>query len=118
MWTDTGSLPYRAPESFDGLYDERIDVWAVGVLAYEMLTGKLPFREKSYEKLVKAIAQQEIDYSKVEIAPKSATVLKKMLSKSPETRATPREILNLEIFQSDVNCGKVIDSCSTVDDEN
>lgn len=43
MWTNTGTLHYRAPESFGGEYSESIDIWAVGVIAYELLVGKLPF---------------------------------------------------------------------------
>ena len=34
MWTNTGSLHYRAPESFQGVYDGKIDVWATGIIAY------------------------------------------------------------------------------------
>ena len=50
MMTNTGTLHYRAPESFSGeVYDERIDVWAVGITAYELFTGKVPF-EAEYEK--------------------------------------------------------------------
>lgn len=43
LWSDSGSIYYRAPESFKGGYDERIDMWATGVILYEMLTGSLPF---------------------------------------------------------------------------
>ena len=43
LWSNTGSLFYRAPESFRGGYSTEIDVWAVGIIAYEMLIGELPF---------------------------------------------------------------------------
>ena len=43
MWTITGALNYRAPEMFSGGYRETIDIWAVGVLMYKLVTGKTPF---------------------------------------------------------------------------
>lgn len=45
MWTCTGNQFYCAPEVFEGgWYDEKIDVWALGVITYQLLTGKLPFQ--------------------------------------------------------------------------
>lgn len=46
LWSNSGSIYYRAPESLGGGYDERVDMWAVGVIAYEMLAGKVPFFSK------------------------------------------------------------------------
>lgn len=46
MWTCTGNIHYCAPEIFQGGgYNASIDVWAVGVVLYQCLTGCLPFHE-------------------------------------------------------------------------
>ena len=34
MWTNTGTLHYKAPEMFKGQYNELVDMWAVGVMCY------------------------------------------------------------------------------------
>jgi serine/threonine protein kinase len=34
MWTLTGSLHYRAPESFSVGYGEKIDIWSIGIVLY------------------------------------------------------------------------------------
>lgn len=38
-----------APEMFNGIYNEIVDIWATGIIAFEMLVGKLPFKS-SFEK--------------------------------------------------------------------
>lgn len=38
-----GALPYMAPEQLRGQPDASSDIWALGAMAYEMLTGRMPF---------------------------------------------------------------------------
>jgi serine/threonine protein kinase len=38
-----GALPYMAPEQLRGQPDASSDIWALGAMTYEMLTGRLPF---------------------------------------------------------------------------
>jgi MAP/microtubule affinity-regulating kinase len=43
---DAGSLPYMAPEVLSGSDSETtfaLDVWAIGIMFYTMIYGKLPF---------------------------------------------------------------------------
>lgn len=43
-----GSINYLSPEYVQtGEYDHRSDIYAFGIIAYELLTGKLPFKAKS-----------------------------------------------------------------------
>ena len=44
MLTVIGSHYYMAPEVFlGGGYDERVDLWALGVIIYKLVTGSTPF---------------------------------------------------------------------------
>jgi serine/threonine protein kinase len=44
MLTLTGTPFYRAPEMFTGGgYDERVDMWALGVMIFQLVTGSTPF---------------------------------------------------------------------------
>lgn len=37
------------------VYTEKVDIWGAGILAYELLTGKLPFSSLYSDKTVKMI---------------------------------------------------------------
>ena len=61
MWTRTGNINYCAPEIFSGGgYNVGIDVWAVGVVLYQCLTGKLPFYKENIMDSIELITNMEI----------------------------------------------------------
>lgn len=42
-----GTLGYLSPEMLSGqTYDEKVDIWNVGLVFYEFLVGKLPFHSE------------------------------------------------------------------------
>ena len=42
-----GTVHYMAPEVANGRYGKEIDIYALGVMLYEMLTGRVPFEGES-----------------------------------------------------------------------
>ena len=89
LWTKTGSLFYRAPESFSFGYDESVDMWAAGVVLFELLTGKLPFENDSVKDVTDEIKSKSIDYDALSISKQAKRMLKAMLEKNPAQRLTP-----------------------------
>jgi WD40 repeat protein/predicted Ser/Thr protein kinase len=51
----TGTFAYMAPEAFNGKRNEQTDVWSVGIILYQMLTGRLPYDQTDIVSLVGAI---------------------------------------------------------------
>ena len=52
-----------APEVIDGDYDEKCDVWSLGVLLYIMLSGYIPFYGKSKEQKYLNIKSQPLKFN-------------------------------------------------------
>lgn len=46
-----GTPAYMAPEQWDRLNNQSSDIWACGVLLYEMLTGRMPFEDDNQVRL-------------------------------------------------------------------
>jgi len=46
-----GTVHYMAPEMMLGVYDTRVDIWALGILLFELFDKKLPFFPGTFEEL-------------------------------------------------------------------
>lgn len=81
-----GTPSYMAPEAFSGKRSEQTDVWAVGVLLYQMLQGELPFPQEDPPSLMYAILSQEPEALPVNIPQKLRLIVSKTLQKDPGQR--------------------------------
>lgn len=58
-----GTIDYLSPEMIKPReYDEQVDVWALGVLTYELVVGVPPFEENSKEMTYKRILKGDINF--------------------------------------------------------
>jgi serine/threonine protein kinase len=64
MLTLTGTPYYRAPEMFEGGgYDELVDMWALGVTVYKLMSGVTPFESEYHSETIDNIMKAELVFS-------------------------------------------------------
>ncbi len=97
-----GSPKYMAPEQIRGeRVDIRTDVYSLGIIMYEMLTGKVPFeRQTSLNTLMAQVNDkpprlQETN-PKVDVSPEMEDLIMRCMAKNPAERvASMDEVLNV-----------------------
>jgi calcium-dependent protein kinase len=50
-----GTPYYIAPEVLEGHYNEKCDVWSIGVILYILVSGSAPFNDKTDELIMKRV---------------------------------------------------------------
>jgi serine/threonine-protein kinase len=103
--TVIGTPAYMAPETArNGVADARSDIYSVGIIFYEMLTGTIPFDgETAVQIMVKQVSEPVQPPSqrnpRVEITPEAERVIMKALAKKPERRYQSMEELNADLHR-------------------
>lgn len=85
-----GTLQYMAPEQLSGKKsDHRVDIWALGVLFYEMLMGRLPFDKETVAEYLDEVKNSKRSEAIIRLAPLSEsvkTLISHCLQRSPARR--------------------------------
>ena len=108
-----GTLSYVAPEVLlDVPYGKEVDLWALGVITYLMLSGCLPFDDKhSEEAIAKKTVIEPPPYKGIiwkKISNEARDFVGKLLEKDPEKRMNIKEALEHEWFHKYENSNVVM----------
>lgn len=97
------TLWYRPPELLQGIafYGFEVDIWSLGCIIYEMITGQPLFQAENKEKQMELISKLNTQHLESELlmhynAPLSySNIVKKCLNKNPQMRISINEIILL-----------------------
>ena len=88
MWTNTGTLYYRAPEMLSGGYREGVDIWSIGVLLYRLICGKTPFESEYHSQTIKNIREKTVEFPQQfeQYSPELKSFLVKIMERNVDDR--------------------------------
>ncbi|CAD7701182.1 unnamed protein product [Ostreobium quekettii] len=101
MKSRTGTPAYMAPELIMQNYTELADVWSVGMLTYQLLTGRFPYWDDiskcSLKQLWAAIVTKDVDLDRPDLVGSlsegARSFLKMLLVRNPDDRPSAHEAL-------------------------
>ena len=94
-----GTIPYMSPEQLEGRpVDHRSDVFSVGIVLHEMITGERPFKGESSASLITAILRDRpgsVSRLRADVPPALERVILRCLQKDPDRRfQTAKDLRN------------------------
>ena len=97
--TFCGTPEYIAPEMLlKKGHDTRVDIWSIGILMFELLSGYSPFVAKSNQELYQNIKRLKIQWPK-DMPPLAKNLISNILKLNPIDRPSFDEILNHQWFK-------------------
>jgi calcium-dependent protein kinase len=101
MSTVIGTPYYVAPEVLEGSYDEKCDVWGVGVIMFVLLSGTPPFNGKNDDEIMKNVRKGKYEFKHDKwkgVSDEAKNLIDQMLVLDPEDRISATEAIEHEWF--------------------
>ncbi len=94
-----GTAAYMSPEQARGkTLDKRADIWALGCVFYEMLTGRKAFEGETVSDVLAAVLKEKADLDALPpLPPRLRTLLERLLEKDPKLRMRDIGDVRLEL---------------------
>ncbi|NP_001136986.1 Serine/threonine-protein kinase ATG1a [Zea mays] len=115
--TICGSPYYMAPEIWQGKdYDAKSDLWSVGIILFQLVTGKLPFTgSNAFQLHQNVMATDDLNFpSEIEadLCPDCIDLCRRLLHRDPKKRISFEEIFNHKFLATTRKC---YESCHAVE---
>lgn len=117
---------YEAPELGDDEYDEKVDMWSLGCIIYEMCTLKAPYTETNHRNHIKMSKEErKNEESKLFAIPNVYSrdlkdIINKLLAFNPDNRISSKELMDLPYIKlyvdKDYKSTKDIDMLKNIED--
>ncbi len=110
--TTLGTIAYMSPEQTQGnKVDHRTDIWSLGVVLYEMVTGRLPFLGHYEQAIIYAILNEEpepVTALRAGLPMELEWIVGKTLTKDPNKRyqSAAELLVDLQTLHHKVSSGK------------
>lgn len=102
MDSQIGTLYFISPEVIKGNYNEKCDIWSLGIILYYLLCGYPPFVGANDNQLVKSILEEKLTFPKEQwknISESAKDLLSHMLCPEKK-RITAKEVMNHKWFKT------------------
>ncbi|KAL0228175.1 hypothetical protein RCL1_004318 [Eukaryota sp. TZLM3-RCL] len=101
-------LVYWAPELLKlEKYTKAVDIWALGVVLYQLVTGVHPFNTDDEASFRDDVLTANVDWSRLDAYPKIKTIVENTITVEPSERWTAHEILHFAQFDFAVSIQRV-----------
>lgn len=104
-----GTTRYLPPEIASGktfLSNPKLDVWALGIILYQMVQGQFPFEGKNEKEIIQSIIKSPLKFlKKIKISSPCKELIEGMLEKNAKFRIGMDSKLFYNWFDADNECG-------------
>lgn len=101
-----GTIYYSAPEIYTGEHTFKSDIWSLGVIVFQIITGNLPFYCYNHVQgeIIDQILSKDLKFEEDEwkyTSDEFREVVRKMLIRNPDNRPSCDELLSMSLFQKE-----------------
>ena len=111
---ESQNLPYYvAPEVIEKKFNEKCDIWSLGIIMFRLIFGYVPFKGNTFEEVINHILLSPIEYDKedeninIHLSKNGENLLSNMIVRELDKRFSVENCLNHKWFKN--NCLTVIE---------